>query len=174
MKTPFLTVLFFISIIFFSCLKKEPSFPVFENFKLQKYLGKWYEIARLDHSFEKGMSNVTAQYSLKENGSIKVTNKGLKKNGKWSTAIGKAKFRSDTSKAALKVSFFGPFYGAYNIIDMDSNYENALVLGDDSNYCWILSRANTMDTKTLNLFLNKASQLGIDTTELIYVRHDKN
>ena len=146
------------ALFLFSCLKKEPSFAVVENFEIENYLGKWYEIARLDHSFERGMSNVTAEYELKSNGTIKVLNKGKKKNGKWSSAVGKAKFRSDANKGALKVSFFGPFYGAYNIVALDKNYENALILGDGTDYCWILSRSNYQTTLVTPTILLRKSK----------------
>src|SRR5210317_638547 len=108
------------------------------GFDLEPYLGKWYEIARLDHSFERGMSNVTAEYSLREAGGVRVINRGyLEKDDKWKEAEGKAYFVDDTSVGKLKVSFFGPFYGAYNVIALDKEaYQWSLVAGPDTKFLW--------------------------------------
>jgi len=91
-----------------------------EKFQLERYLGKWYEIARLDHSFERGLSQVSAEYSLNAEGSVKVINRGFSdKDKKWKEAVGKAYFVKRPDQGFLKVSFFGPFYGSYIILELD-------------------------------------------------------
>jgi apolipoprotein D and lipocalin family protein len=144
------------------------------EFELDRYLGTWYEIARLDHSFERDMSNVTANYSMRDDGGVRVVNRGYnEKSGEWDEAIGKAYFVGASDIGQLKVSFFGPFYGGYNIIDLDkSGYQYSLVAGPDRDYLWILSRTSQMQPDVLQSLVNKASELGFVTDELIYVRHD--
>lgn len=153
--------------------KPEKVTPV-ENFKLSEYLGIWYEIARLEHKFEKGMEAITATYSMKEDGGVKVLNKGYKTAKKtWNTAEGKAYFVGDIDKAFLKVSFFGPFYGSY--IVMDTDYKNyTMISGPDTSYFWILSRTPTLDEATMNRLLAKAKDAGFDTSVLIYPDQSKN
>lgn len=142
------------------------------DFDLINYLGKWYEIARLDFKHEKNMSNVTAEYSLNSDGSVKVKNRGYDYlNGEWKESIGKAKFRGDPNIGALKVSFFGPFYSGYNIIALDPEYQTALVVGKDTNYMWILSRTTSIPEPTLLQYLAIASDLGVDISNLVYVDH---
>ena len=144
------------------------------EFELDRYLGSWYEIARLDHSFERGLSAVTAEYSLRDDGGVRVVNRGYnEKSGEWDEAIGKAYFVGASDVGQLKVSFFGPFYGGYNIIELDkSGYQYALVAGPDRDYLWILSRTSQMQPDVLQSLVNKASELGFATDELIYVKHD--
>ncbi len=141
------------------------------GFELQRYLGTWYEIARLDHSFERGLSQVTAEYTLRDDGGIRVVNRGYDASaGKWDEAIGKAYFTGDSDVGQLKVSFFGPFYGGYNIIELDKvDYQFSLVAGPDRSYLWILSRTPQMDAATLEKLIRKAKQLGFATDELILV-----
>jgi len=142
-------------------------------FKKDKYLGTWYEIARMDFKFEKDLNNVTATYSLNEDGSIKVDNKGydfVKK--KWKESIGKAKFVNESDEARLKVSFFGPFYAGYNVIELDEDYKYALVVGNDLNYVWILSRSKTIPETIKAKYLKKAADLGYKTDELVWTKHD--
>lgn len=145
-----------------------------ENFKLNAYLGTWYEIARLENSFEKGMEAITATYSIREDGGVKVLNKGYKTaDKKWSTAEGKAYFVKDPNIAFLKVSFFGPFYGSY--IVMDTDYKTyTMISGPDTSYFWILSRTPILNKKTLNRLLAKAKEAGFDTSKLIYPNQSKN
>jgi len=114
-----------------------------DNFKLEKYLGKWYEIARLDHSFERGLTRVTADYSLRDDGGLRVLNRGYSaKQNKWEKAEGKAYFVKKSDQGYLKVSFFGPFYGSYIVFELDhENYEYSLVCGPDKSYLWILARS---------------------------------
>ncbi|MEJ1237329.1 lipocalin family protein [Chryseolinea sp. T2] len=144
------------------------------SFDKQKYLGKWYEIARLDYYFEQNLDNVTATYSLNEDGTIRVDNKGFDvlKN-KWKESIGKAKFADDPSVGKLKVSFFGPFYAGYNVIAIDEHYQYALVAGRNLDYLWLLSRETTMPERVSKSFLQKASALGYQVKNLIWVKHDQ-
>ena len=145
-----------------------------QNFQKEKYLGKWYEIARFDFKFEKNMNNVTAEYSLKDNGFIKVDNKGynyVKK--EWKQSIGEARFVGNENEARLKVSFFKPIWSGYNVIDIDENYRYALVAGNSLKYLWILSREKTIPENVKQRFLNKAKGIGYDTDKLIWVEHNK-
>lgn len=144
-----------------------------KNFDSDKYLGKWYEIARFDYKFERNMDNVTANYSLNPDGSIKVQNQGynyVKK--EWKESIGEARFVNDKSEARLKVSFFKPIWAGYNVIDIDDNYQNALVVGNSTKYIWILSRNKKMPESIKERFLAKAKKLGYDTNALIWVKHN--
>ena len=142
------------------------------NFELQRYLGKWYEIARLDHRFERGLSKISAQYSLREEGGVKVINRGYSEaEQQWREAEGKAYFVDDPSTAHLKVSFFGPFYGSYIVFDLDENYQYAMISGPDTDYLWILSRTSQLEQSTIDRLVNKAKTLGFNTDELIFVEH---
>lgn len=144
-------------------------------FAKEQYLGKWYEIARLDFRFERGLNNTTAEYTLNEDGTIKVDNQGYDYvKDEWRQAIGKAKFRGDEDVAALKVSFFGPFYTGYNVIALDPDYQYALVAGRSLDYLWILSRRTTIPEETKQQYLELAETLGYDTGELIWVEHNRN
>jgi len=156
-----------------ACAKIPKEAVAVDNFEKEKYLGKWYEIARLDFRFEKDLNNTTANYSVNEDGSIKVTNRGynyVKK--EWDEAIGKAKFRGDESVAMLKVSFFGPFYSGYNVIALDSEYTYALVAGKNLDYLWILSRETTIPEAVKKEYLDIAEELGYKTSDLIWVEHN--
>ncbi len=145
-----------------------------ENFELEPYLGTWYEIARLDHSFERGMSNVTANYSLRDDGGVAVVNRGYRTDkGKWDEANGKAYFIDDESVGRLKVSFFGPFYGGYNVFELGENYEYAMIAGPDRSYLWILAREPQVPQAMLDELLAKAEAAGYDTSALIFVEHDR-
>jgi len=154
----------------FSCATIPTDIRAVENFDLEKYLGTWYEIARLDHSFERNLIKVTATYSKRDDGGVKVLNQGYDKTtGELSTAEGKAYFVEDADTGRLKVSFFGPFYGGYNIFDLDEqNYEYAMICGNSKDYLWILSRKPTLDETILNRLLEKAKALGFETDKLIY------
>lgn len=145
---------------------------VIEPFDITRYLGIWYEIARLDHRFERGLQRVTASYSLREDGTVQVVNSGFDPNkAEWRESTGKAVFRASPQRAALKVSFFGPFYGGYNVIALDDAYQNALVCGPNLDYLWLLSRAPIMDRTTREEFLALAQGYGFATEQLIWVRH---
>jgi apolipoprotein D and lipocalin family protein len=141
------------------------------QFELNKYLGKWYEIARLPTWFEKGMSNVTATYSLNKNGKVRVENAGLK-NSKLKTAIGKAKFAKETNVGYLKVAFFLSFFADYKIIALDTvNYQYAMV-ASSSKYLWILCRQPIMDKTLLYSLEVIAKKCGFDTNKLFYTPQD--
>lgn len=144
-----------------------------EQFNADKYLGKWYEIARLDHSFERGLSKVSATYSLRDDGGIRVINRGYDaKKQQWKEAEGKAYFVNGADRGYLKVSFFGPFYGSYIVADLDhAHYQYALVSGPDKSYLWILSRTPQMNQETQKRLVEKAAALGFDTGKLIFVEH---
>lgn len=144
-----------------------------QNFELDRYLGTWYEIARLDHSFERGLSQVQAQYSLRDDGGVKVINRGYDAaKGAWREAEGKAYFVEDSDTGYLKVSFFGPFYGAYVIMALDhKDYQYSLVSGPDRDYLWILSRTPEMDANTLELLIAQARDAGYPVDELIFMEH---
>lgn len=144
------------------------------DFVLEKYLGKWYEIARLDHSFERGLSRVTAEYSLREDGGLRVINRGYSASDRrWKEAEGKAYFVDGPKVGYLKVSFFGPFYGSYVVFELDHEaYQYSLVSGPDKSYLWLLARSPQLDNKTRDALITKAAALGFDTDKLIYVDHD--
>jgi apolipoprotein D and lipocalin family protein len=153
------------------CLGMPESITPVNNFELEKYLGKWYEIARLDHSFERGLDSVSAQYSMRDDGGVKVINRGFNtEDNEWSEAEGKAYFVNDEDEGYLKVSFFGPFYGSYVIFELDKeNYQHAFVSGNTTSYLWLLSRTPTVDEEVMDKFLNRSRELGFNTEELIFV-----
>ncbi|OVZ94400.1 hypothetical protein CBW58_02375 [Yersinia frederiksenii] len=143
---------------------------IVDNFQLPRYLGTWYEIARLDHSFERGLDHVTANYSLRDDGGVKVVNRGYNvKKQQWQESVGKAYFIGSPQQASLKVSFFGPFYGGYNVIDLDDEYQHALIAGPNRDYLWILSRTPTIDTQTQQRLVAVAQHYGFPVDKLIWV-----
>lgn len=138
------------------------------GFKLDRYLGQWYEIARLDHSFERGLDCVTATYSLRDDGGVRVINRGYNlEEQAWDEAEGRAYFIDDENVGRLKVSFFGPFYGGYNVLALDEEYQWALVAGPNRDYLWILSRTPEMDSAAENHLRQRAAELDFPTNELI-------
>jgi apolipoprotein D and lipocalin family protein len=147
-----------------------------DNFKLENYLGTWYEIARLDHSFERGLTRVTANYSLRDDGGVKVINRGYyAKENSWKEVEGKAYFVERSDQGYLKVSFFGPFYGSYIVFEVDhENYQYSLVCGPDKSYLWILARNPRIKEDVKNNLIAKAAALDFDTTKMIFVDHDSN
>ncbi len=163
-----------LSLLFTGCVGIPENVKHVDNFDVHRYLGKWYEIARLDHSFERGLTRVSAEYTLREDGGLKVVNRGYSaEKNKWKEAVGKAYFVEEPSKGYLKVSFFGPFYGSYVIMDLDhDNYQYSLVCGPDKSYLWILSRTPAMQTEVKDRLVAKAAALGFDTSKLIYVTQD--
>ncbi|RII25333.1 MAG: lipocalin [Geobacter sp.] len=163
-----------LAMLFTGCAGIPDGVKPVDNFKVDKYLGKWYEIARLDHSFERGLTRVSAEYSLREDGGLRVANRGYSaKENKWKEAVGKAYFVTGSDQGFLKVSFFGPFYGSYIVFALDhENYQYSLVCGPDKSYLWILSRSPEMTTEAKNNLMAKAAALGFDTSKLIYVTHD--
>ncbi|WP_428945006.1 lipocalin family protein [Pantoea sp. FN060301] len=141
------------------------------GFNAERYLGSWYEIARLDHRFERGLTQVTATYSKREDGGLKVVNRGFnEKKQRWQESVGKAYFTGPADRAALKVSFFGPFYGGYNVIALDDAYQHALVCGPNRDYLWILARTPEITDEVKASLLTKARQAGFDVSKLIWVK----
>ncbi len=156
-----------------ACTGTPEGVDVVGEFELETYLGTWYEIARLDHRFERGLSNVTANYTLRDDGGVAVLNRGYReKKGEWDEASGKAYFVDDTTVGKLKVSFFGPFYGGYNVVALDPE-RYSMVVGPNLSYLWILSRQPELDAATLDTLIRQADSYGIDTNELIFVEHDR-
>ncbi|MBP6655787.1 MAG: lipocalin family protein [Propionivibrio sp.] len=145
------------------------------SFDINRYLGQWYEIARLDHSFERGMSDVSATYQLQDDGSVKVINRGYDAQRQaWKEAIGRALFIGDSTTASLKVSFFGPFYGGYHVIALDQqDYRWALVSGPDRGYLWILARDKTLPAEVREQLVSQARTLGFATDKLIWVEQQR-
>lgn len=141
------------------------------GFDADRYLGKWYEIARLDHSFERGLSRVTAEYSLRDDGGISVINRGYKAGSdEWEQAEGKAFFVRSRDEGYLKVSFFGPFYGAYVVFGLDQDdYQYSFVSGPDRSYLWLLARTPTVEKQIMDRFVARAEELGFPTGKLIIV-----
>lgn len=141
------------------------------GFEAKRYLGKWYEIARLDHSFERGLEQVTAEYSQREDGDIRVLNRGYNTaKQQWQEAEGRARFVSTPDVGRLKVSFFGPFYGGYNIVELDPDYQYVMIVGNDRDYLWILSRTPQLAADIQQKLVAKAQSLGLATDKLIYVK----
>ena len=142
--------------------------------EIDRYLGTWYEIARLDHRFERGLTNVTANYARRDDGGIAVTNRGYRvDDGEWDEAVGKAYPIEDPTTGRLKVSFFGPFYGGYNIIALDKDsYQYAMVAGPNRSYLWLLARSPALDQAIVDQLVAQAAELGFDTNELIFVSHE--
>lgn len=139
-----------------------------KNFDLSRYLGEWHEIARIDNRFEKGLIKVSANYSLRGDGGVKVVNRGWdSENKKWKESVGKAYYVESSDVGALKVSFFGPFYGGYNIIKLDENYQYSLVVGPNKDYLWVLSRTPTMPPELLNEYFSFASNHGFDRKQIL-------
>ena len=141
------------------------------GFEVQRYLGTWYEIARLDHRFERGLERITATYELRDDGGIRVVNRGWDvAKGEWREAVGKAYFTGPDDVGQLKVSFFGPFYGGYNVIALDPDYGWVMVCGPSTDYLWILSREPRLVPEVLERLQSAAAGLGFDTGQLIFVR----
>ncbi len=154
-----------LTLFLFSCQKGIEIAPV-SGFELEKYLGKWYEIARTDNSFEKGCTNVTAEYTLQSHGLIKVLNT-CDKNGKIKQAKGVAKFAKTADIGLLKVSFFRPFYGTYNIVYLSKDYKEAIIYGGKPKYIWILARSQKLEDAKLNQLLAKIKDFGLDEKTLL-------
>lgn len=140
------------------------------SFQIERYLGKWYEIARLDHRFERGLTQISAEYSMRQDGSLKVLNRGYSnEKQEWSEAEGRGYFVQSPNEAYLKVSFFGPFFGSYIVFELDTvNYQYALISGPDKSYFWLLARTPTIDDNLKKKLIAKAAALGFDTTKLIF------
>ncbi len=159
-----------IAALFGGCATAPKGLVPVAGFELQRYLGTWHEIARLDHSFERGLINVTAEYSMREDGGVKVVNRGYKAaTGEWKEAVGRAYFTGEPSVGQLKVSFFRPFYGGYNIVELDrEGYNYALVAGPSTKYLWILARKPELEPAIIKRLAARAGELGYDTEKLIF------
>ena len=144
-------------------------------FEVNRYLGKWYEIARLDHSFERGLTDVSATYALKSDGSLEVINRGFNtKKNEWKSATGRALFTGNQNQGSLKVSFFGPFYGGYHVLALDqTGYQWALVSGPDREYLWILARTKVLAPAIRDQLVADAKKMGFVTDKLIWVEHTR-
>lgn len=158
-----------------SCTQIPAGVTPVSPFNLNNYLGEWHEIARLDHSFERGLTEVTANYSLREDGGVKVLNRGYNaKDDQWQEAEGKAYFVADSNTGRLKVSFFGPFYGAYNIAKLEADYSMALVIGPSLEYAWLLSRNPTPSAELCQRYFSSAETIGIEPNAWIQIRNCKS
>ena len=173
-RSVFLALIFTLTLAACSTAPPEGIRPV-TSFDLNRYLGQWYEIARLDHVFERGMSDISANYQLQDDGSVKVINRGYNtQRQEWKEAIGRALFVGDSDTASLKVSFFGPFYGGYHVIALDQqSYRWSLVSGPDRDYLWILSREKTLPVEVREQLVSQAQALGFATDKLIWVEHKR-
>jgi len=162
-----------IALTFSSCVSIPKGARAVKPFNVDKYLGKWYEIARMDFKFEKNLQQVTANYALNEDRSIRVDNRGFNvKDKQWKESIGKAKAVNDLSEGRLKVSFFGPFYAGYNVIAIDDDYKYALIAGNNLKYLWLLSREKTMPEDVMKRYLAQAKALGYDVDKLVWTKQD--
>lgn len=167
-----LTLTVFITLIISACTGLPDRAQVVDGFNIERYLGTWYEIARLDHPFERGLDNIKATYSTNPDGSIRVLNQGYnQEEEEWSEAEGKAYFVDDPEHGHLKVSFFGPFYSTYAILELDADYRYAMISGPNTDYLWLLSREISMPEEIKTAYLEKAKELGFDITALIYPSH---
>lgn len=157
------------------CIRPPAGVPTIATFSVERYLGRWYEVARLDHSFERGLTDVSAEYSRRDDGGLRVVNRGYNPDKQiWKEAIGRAYFVKGAAPGLLKVSFFGPFFGAYNIIDLDEKeYRWALVCGPSRDYLWILSRTPSLDESVTKRLVEEATRLGFAGGELIRVSHQQ-
>ena len=159
-----------IAFLFSGCVGVPKGVKPVQGFELDRYLGRWYEIARLDHSFERGLSHVTADYSMREGGGVRVLNRGYsEKKKEWKSAEGKAFFVNTPDQGYLKVSFFGPFYGSYVVFELDQkDYQYAVISGPKKSYLWILARKPEIEPELKNTLISKAAALGFDTTKLVF------
>jgi len=156
-----------------SCTGLPDNVEPVSQFDTEQYLGTWYEIARLDHSFERNLERVTATYGLNEDGSISVLNKGFNtEKDEWRQAEGVAKPMDSSDIAHLKVSFFGPFYGTYAVFELADDYSHAFVSGYNTDYLWLLAREPDVSTEVRQRFINESQALGFDTSKLIWVSTD--
>ncbi len=146
-----------------------------DDFALERYLGTWYEIARLDHRFERGLEDISARYALREGGEIEVVNRGFDPEaGEWKEAVGRAKPIGTPTTGSLKVSFFGPFWGGYHVIALDrEGYQHALVSGPNRDYLWILAREKQLEPAQRDALVEVAREAGFDVDALIWVSHTR-
>ncbi|MBD1566812.1 lipocalin family protein [Vibrio sp. S12_S33] len=161
------------TLVLSGCLGMPDSVKPVANFELDNYLGKWYEIARLDHSFERGLTQVTAEYNLRRDGGVLVLNSGFSQaNNEWQEAEGKAYFVNSDSEGYLKVSFFGPFYGSYVVFELDEkDYQYAFISGPNTDYLWLLARTPSVEPEVIEKFIDMSQERGFDTSSIIFVDH---
>ena len=173
--TRILALLGFSMLVSVACTGAPDGVSPVTGFELDRYLGTWHEIARLDHRFERGLTNVTATYTLREVGGIAVVNRGFDPDEQaWKEARGKAFFVGDEKTGMLEVSFFGPFYGGYNVIALDfEDYAWSMVAGPDRSYLWILARSPEMSDETYERLVAEARALDFPVADLIRVSHDQ-
>lgn len=155
------------AMLFTGCESAKLDNSTVKSVDLNRYLGSWYEIARFDHSFERGMEYAMAHYTMRDDGKIDVLNTGIK-DGRAKDAKGIAK--TTNQQGLLRVSFFGPFFSDYRIMLLDENYQYVLVGGSTNRFLWILSRTPKLDEATLSLILAEADRRGYDTTRLLWVK----
>jgi apolipoprotein D and lipocalin family protein len=169
-----MNILILVTLLIVSCTGIPKGIEAVDGFDLTRYMGTWYEIARLDHRFERGLENISATYTLREDGGIDILNKGRnREDGDWEKAEGKAYFIREPTKGRLKVSFLGPFYSSYNIIALDKDhYSYAMVTGPNKSYLWILSRTRQMPKEIYDRLIAQAKSHGFETDKLILVKHD--
>lgn len=162
------------SLLLTGCVGVPSGVQVVESFDAHRYQGKWYEIARLDHPFERGLTHVSATYTARDDGGLAVHNQGYDpKTGQWKEVRGRAYLVTEPGKGRLKVTFFWPFYGAYNVIALDRDaYSFAMVCGPNRSYLWILAREKSLPAPVLNGLIAEARRLGFPTDDLILVSHD--
>ena len=160
-----------LSLLLSSCVSAPEGIEPVRGFELNRYLGQWYEIARLPHPFEEGLSRITADYSLRDDGGVRVLNKGYSEAEQaWDQVEGKAYFVDDPATGYLKVSFFGPFYGSYLIFELDKqNYQYSYISGPSREYLWFLARTPEVSQAQKNDFIAKAQDAGFNTSQLIWV-----
>jgi len=165
----------FLVVLLSGCLQIPRDIEPVDGFELDRYLGKWYEIARLDHSFERGLANITAEYTLRDDGGIRVINKGFSMpENKWIEAEGQAYFVRNQNEGYLKVSFFRPFYGAYIVFELDKeSYQYAFVTSYDKSYLWLLARAPVVSDELINRFVQRTGELGFETDKLVFPRQEQ-
>ena len=168
-------VIIFGTLLLAGCTTAPQGILPVDNFDLDRYLGTWYEIARLDHRFERGLSQVSATYSKRSDGGVDVINRGFNSQAnKWKEAKGRAYFIGEPDVARLKITFFWPFYGGYNVIELDQeNYNYALICGPNKKYLWLLARTKTLDAGIKESLIAKAKTLGFNTSELILVKQEE-
>lgn len=160
-------VLLFLGVV--GCTAVPTGIEPVNGFDKTRYLGRWYEIARLDHRFERGLTAITAEYSLRDDGAIRVLNSGRRiDNGERDSAEGRAVFVSDERLAHLKVSFFGPFYGSYVVFELGEAYDYAFVSGPTKGYLWLLARQPDVDEELKAQFVTRAKELGFPVEQLIW------
>jgi len=170
LKSAFTSAWSLIALLVSGCVGMPKGVQPVQGFEVHRYLGRWYEIARLDHSFERGLSHVTADYSMRDDGGVRVLNRGYSEESKeWKSAEGKAYFVQSPDQGYLKVSFFGPFYGSYVIFELDhKDYRYAVISGPDKSYLWILARTQQLAPELQQKLISSAAALGFDTTKLVF------